>query len=345
MTTSPTVGAATEVANAAEASRRHTRTETILALLQAALACAFGLAAFAGIFEIDSPARELCVGAIWIYHFVLTAYAFAFRVRGESLPWVEPLLPIFDLACVSAVFIAIGDPVSPVWAGYLFVLTVYSRRYQGASYAIVALYTLTSLIIAWLAIGNPHGAQFAIMLVMAAACAAGSYVISEAWRDAEARVRSFAETDPLTGVANRRTFFSHIERINLRPLAILMFDLDHFKRLNDELGHQAGDRALQDAARAIESCLPPAALLGRYGGEEFIAAIPAIDAEPLKAVAESIRAAIELATPTTASIGTTFLRPRETLDDAVRRADQLLFVAKRSGRNQVVAEDHMRFVA
>jgi diguanylate cyclase (GGDEF)-like protein len=345
MTTSPIAGSATELASAADARRRHARTETVLAAMQAGLAVAFGLAAFAGVFQIDSPAREICIGAIWLYHFALTVYAFAFRVRGDALPWVEPFLPIFDLACVSAVFIAIGDPVSPVWAGYLFILTVYSRRYQGTSYLIIALYTLTSLMIGWLAIGNPEGTQFAIMLVIAAACAAGSYVISEAWRDAEARVRSFAETDPLTGVANRRSFFARLEGNAARPLGILMIDLDHFKRLNDELGHQAGDRALQDAAAAIVGNLPPGGFAGRYGGEEFIAAIPGIDAANLKLVAERVREAIQEVTPTTSSIGSTTLRPGETLDDAVRRADQLLFVAKRSGRNLVVAEDIMAWVA
>lgn len=278
-------------------------------------------------------------------HVALTGYAFAYRVRGESLPLVEQLVPMLDGACATAVFIAIGDPVSPVWAIYLYLLLSYSRRYQGLMYALVATYMISNLLLGWLAIGNPQGDQFALMVTMAVMVAALSYTISEAWRGAEARVRRFAETDALTGVANRRTFFERLEPLLGQPLAILMFDLDNFKRLNDELGHQAGDRVLQTAARVIEANLPRGAFAGRYGGEEFIAAIPGVSGPELKIIAERIRVAIGEATPTTVSIGSTLIRPGESLDQAIKRADELLYVAKRSGRNQVIAEDIMRWVA
>lgn len=345
MASALTAGIATEAASAADARRRHARTEAVLALLQASVAFAFGLGAYFGVFDIPSPAREICVAWVWFYHVALTGYAFAYRVRGQALPWVEPVIPLFDVTCATAVYIAIGNAVSPIWAIYLYALIGYSRRFHGFRYSWVALYTVANMILGWSIIGSPDDGEFAIMVTMAVVIAILAYTISDSWRDAEGRIRHFAETDALTGVANRRAFFNRLEAIAPGPVGILMFDLDNFKRLNDELGHQAGDRVLQSAAKAIAAHLPPAGFTGRYGGEEFIAAIPGIDTPNLKLVAESIRQAVAEATPTTVSIGSTVVRPGESLDDAIKRADELLFVAKRSGRNQVIAEDILRWVA
>ncbi len=345
MTSALTAGIATEAASAADARRRHARTEAILALLQASVAFAFGIGAYLGVFEIPSPAREICVAWVWLYHVALTGYAFAYRVRDQALPWLEPLIPLFDITCATAVYVAIGDAVSPIWAIYLYALIAYSRRFYGVRYSWVALYTVANMILGWGIIGSTDDGQFAIMVTMAAVIAVLAYTISDSWRDAESRIRHFAETDALTGVANRRAFFNRLEALPAAPVGILMFDLDNFKRLNDELGHQAGDRVLQDAARAIAANLPPTGFAGRYGGEEFIAAVPGIDAATVKLIAEDIRQAIDVATPTTVSIGSTLVRPGESLDSAIKRADELLFVAKRSGRNQVIAEDILRWVA
>lgn len=345
MTSALTAGIATEAVSAADARRRHARTEAILALLQASVAFAFGIGAYIGVFEIASPVREICVAFVWLYHVGLTAYAFSYRVRGQALPWLEPILPLFDVTCATAVYIAIGDPVSPVWAIYLYALIGYSRRFHSVRYAWVALYTIANMVLGWAIIGGTDDGQFAIMVTLAVVIGVLAFTISDSWRDAESRIREFAETDALTGVANRRAFFSKLEALAGMPVGILMFDLDNFKRLNDELGHQAGDRVLQNAAKAIAENLPGPGFAGRYGGEEFIAAIPGIDAPSMKLVAEQIRQAVAAATPTTVSIGSTLLRPGESLDDAIKRADELLFVAKRSGRNQVIAEDILRWVA
>lgn len=326
------------------ARRRLARTEGTIALLQCVVAFAFVIGAYTGLFDIPSPTREVCAGWVWFYHVGVTVYSFAFRVRGETIPWVEPLVPLLDISCATAVYIALGDPVSPVWAIYLYALMGYSRRYQGTTYLAVGLYTIANLLFGWLAMGNPEPQQFLVMVIMSLAVMALASTMSEAWREAEARIRVLAETDPLTGLANRRTFFEHVEALGDGKFGLLMLDLDHFKRLNDELGHLAGDRTLVAAAETIRGELASNSVAGRYGGEEFIVLLPGFDAPQSRLVGERIRQAIAANTPTTVSVGSTVRRPGEPIDATLRRADELLFVAKRSGRDNV-ADDLMRFAA
>lgn len=327
------------------ARRRHARTEATVALLQAGVAFTFVVGAYVGLFDIPSPAREICTGWVWLYHVAMTTYSFAYRVRGERLAFVEPLVPLLDISCATAVYIALNDPVSPVWAIYLYALVGYSRRYEGRAYVLVSLYTIGNLVVGWLAIGNPDGARFLIMILLAVAVMALSATLSDAWREAEARARRLAETDSLTGLANRRTFFERMDRLEGSPFGLLMLDLDNFKRLNDEQGHLAGDRTLTAAAAVIARELPARAFAGRYGGEEFIVALPGFDAASSRLSGERIRQAIAAETGTTVSVGCTVRRAGEPLDTALRRADELLFVAKRQGRDRVEGDDFMRFAA
>jgi len=332
-------------ARPSDAAARHARTEAVIALLQTSLAFTFVIGAYVGLFDIPSPTREICVAWVWLYHVGVTLYSFLYRVKGQSLPWVEPAIPLFDISCATAIYIALGDAVSPVWSLYLYALIGYSRRYRGTNYLLVATYVIGNLVFGWAVIGNPAPAQFLIMVIMSVAVAGLSYTISEAWRDAEERVRLFAETDPLTGLANRRAFFEQVDSLGHETFGLLMLDLDNFKRLNDEHGHLAGDRVLVDTADAIRSAIPPRAFAARFGGEEFIVAIPGMDAKQAQIVGEAIRQAVATGTPTTISVGCTVSRPGERIEATVRRADELLFVAKRAGRDNVAAEDILRFVA
>ena len=159
-----------------------------------------------------------------------------------------------------------------------------------------------------------------------------------------------ANTDPLTGVRNRRSFFEHAASLVGRaadegaPACALMFDLDHFKRINDSHGHAAGDRVLQAFSACASGRLRPWDVFGRIGGEEFCALLRA-DADASRQAAERIRIAVEElrfdAWPQlrcTVSIGLAFREPAEAggLEAMVQEADDLLYAAKRSGRNRVL---------
>jgi diguanylate cyclase (GGDEF)-like protein len=154
--------------------------------------------------------------------------------------------------------------------------------------------------------------------------------------------------DPLTGLANRRFFSERIqEMISLalrrsQPLSLIMTDIDHFKRVNDTWGHDAGDRVLKAYADLMKTRTRAEDLVARFGGEEFIILMPLADVHEAFAYAERIRCALakadllESGDPVTASFGVAGLVFDETGDDIIKRADTALYQAKASGRNRIV---------
>lgn len=151
--------------------------------------------------------------------------------------------------------------------------------------------------------------------------------------------------DSLTGALTRRALFTTGEaelaraRRKSSPLSVLMLDLDHFKQINDEHGHLVGDRVLADFVERAHAVLRRPAVLGRYGGEEFVALLPDTDGPQALAVAERIRASAceEASLPCyQVSIGVATARVEDTLDTLLNRADAGLYQAKAQGRNQVV---------
>jgi diguanylate cyclase (GGDEF)-like protein len=180
-----------------------------------------------------------------------------------------------------------------------------------------------------------------------------SETIEELQRVKESLERQ-ACVDPLTGVANRRHALSLLEsewRRSLRdhaPLGLVMIDLDCYHAFNEQYGHLGGDECLARVSEAMVKCLRrPSDLLGRYGGEEFIASLPGTDAVGAKIVAERLRASVEaLAIPHAASrcstvvtitAGFASLRPTNdlTMDRLIAAADNALLRAKAQGRNRV----------
>jgi len=173
--------------------------------------------------------------------------------------------------------------------------------------------------------------------------------ISERKR-AEEALRELATTDGLTGLLNRRHFMElgevEIERAKRtgRPVGLIMFDVDHFKKVNDTRGHDVGDVVLVSLARTAKDALRAVDVLGRLGGEEFAAILPETGLEEALTVAERLRRAVAdmgLAPsgeplPVTISLGAVLGRGTgETLDELLRRADTALYRAKSAGRDRV----------
>jgi diguanylate cyclase (GGDEF)-like protein len=134
-------------------------------------------------------------------------------------------------------------------------------------------------------------------------------------------------------------------------LSLLLIDIDHFKDVNDRHGHQTGDRAIAAVARAMEQALRREDLVGRWGGEEFIAILPETDADGAAVVAERIRAGVaDLEVPTdeslrirlTASVGVA-ADASEGANHLVQQADNALYAAKAGGRNRVEVAEEPRF--
>lgn len=149
---------------------------------------------------------------------------------------------------------------------------------------------------------------------------------------------SVASTDPLTGLANRRTLDIALEELegDRETLTVLMLDIDRFTDYNDEYGHAAGDRALASCSTAWRQVLPPRALFARYGGEEFVIVLPGYDLGGATALGKRIRSVTPR--PHTVSIGDAERRPGETGYDVLNRADRALHRAKANGRDRVVSD-------
>lgn len=159
--------------------------------------------------------------------------------------------------------------------------------------------------------------------------------------------------DGLTGVFNRRYFDIHIQQMmktseeSNRPLCLMMFDIDHFKMVNDTYGHQAGDEILKTFTATLKNIFRVTDLIARYGGEEFSVLLSSTTLEDARLIAERVRAAIEAlefkistqAEPIkkTTSIGLTEYRWQEPVTEFIGRADKALYEAKDTGRNKVVS--------
>lgn len=167
-------------------------------------------------------------------------------------------------------------------------------------------------------------------------------------------LRDLSLVDGLTGIANRRRFDRSLRQAwataqhERRSLAVILGDVDYFKRYNDAYGHQAGDACLQAVARAFSQALPGRSdLAARYGGEEFVALLPEADQARAATVAERIRAEVralnlphaqsDVSELVTVSLGWATARPSEggTPEALLLRADEKLYEAKRSGRDRV----------
>ncbi len=161
-------------------------------------------------------------------------------------------------------------------------------------------------------------------------------------RRAHEQARMQADIDSLTGLYNRRAWQVRVEARHIDgPLSMLFLDIDEFKRLNDRHGHHVGDDALRALARAIGSELRECDIAGRYGGEEFVVALPATDATQAVGIAERIRARMQQGTAgkpgmsPTVSIGVASSLPGEDSTLLLRRADRAMYTAKKAGRNRV----------
>jgi len=167
----------------------------------------------------------------------------------------------------------------------------------------------------------------------------------------EAELRRLASTDELTGAANRRSFLDAAGKEMDRarryalPMAAMMLDLDLFKRINDELGHAAGDDVLRAFADAVRELIRQTDLLGRLGGEEFAVLLPHTEVGGAMVLAERIRERVRDAVVqtcggpvrVTVSIGVAALDHSDIgIEDLLRRADDALYSAKRTGRDRVV---------
>ncbi len=296
--------------------------------------------------------RQPLPGPAWA-DFALLASAYA----GWAVPWVIHV----DLMVRVAVF-SLGSAVLHAWAASRLLLAAEHRdsaalRTMGLFLGAVAGAMLARA--AYAGIAPAAGRALSLLQVSGAVLAVTVSLLmvyltllltyertERELRDSRRRLRYLANIDMLTRVPNRRYFHELARRALQRDppgsAAVMMFDIDHFKRINDVLGHAAGDRALKLVSRCTQETLRACDVAGRQGGDEFVLLLPRTEVEAAMSVAARIADRVEAGAaqlgmpPLSLSFGVVQTLPGETLDEALHRADQALYEAKRQGRGRAV---------
>jgi diguanylate cyclase (GGDEF)-like protein len=230
--------------------------------------------------------------------------------------------------------------------------SIFGERSPDHSWLVVPLHTRDEVVGAVVLTARRPAAYGPTEVQVAAALAGGGMV---AYDNAQlfARVQLLATTDGLTGVDNRRHFFTLAEQDlaqahdRHKPMTAIMVDIDHFKQVNDRYGHQVGDQVIQAVAERVRRTLRTTDRFARYGGEEFVILLrdhapnPAEVGERLRqAVADTPIDSDAGALPVTVSVGVYVFDPsRELLPEALDRADAALYRSKQAGRNRVTVDD------
>jgi diguanylate cyclase (GGDEF)-like protein len=269
---------------------------------------------------------------------------------GRRLPPFAVKFIAIDVAVALTCFaIAVARPlgVSPLFLIYAGLIAGYFCSRREAIGHLAFLYVATGV---GVQLGEPGHRAITYLVTVSIVTVVAAVVghVSEKERRLRAELNAVASTDSLTGLLNRRAFMAAFAREQQRalraglPLAVVLFDLDHFKDVNDRFGHAAGDQALQRFAQILVDERRQGDLAARMGGEEFLVALFDCDEEGARKWAQRIVERLARETTggevnLTASAGVAEADPAATLDEVLHDADLALYAAKAAGRDRVVA--------
>ncbi len=262
--------------------------------------------------------------------------------------WVAGAWGALPLLLAGAV-IATGGPTSPALMWFALPGVTLGARFEPWGMAVGTAYLVTVFLVSTIAVDPAAAAEHSQTLIAAVALILSTVILSGALVESDRAHRRSSTLDPLTGLLNRNALEQRLAELDGQPSggrdglshALLLCDLDHFKRVNDQLGHAAGDAVLQDVAYTMRSVLRAGDSIYRVGGEEILVVLPGASRVDAVAVAERLRRAVRDRRPAgvgvTISVGGAVSRP-ETVDtdDLVARADNALYAAKADGRDTVV---------
>ncbi|MFK2901246.1 diguanylate cyclase [Dyella jejuensis] len=308
-------------------------------------------------------ALSVSFAALFISRFCdLQQFAASLRVPVIALGIAMPLIVLLRCSHISALVVMAQTLVNPVLilGAVLLLFTALAAGVRGSRQAWFFLAGWTPLLVLTAMTGaQATGALPSLDWLNDASIAMGAFeaiVLSLGLADRALtmrrdrdNVRVLADRDALTNLLNRRAWTEAANRMLAeatnaeQPIAMLFLDLDHFKLLNDRQGHVAGDRALMAVAEVLSNELRPTDLLGRYGGEEFIAMLHGVNQEQAVHVATRLcRRVHRLEIPVdqnelllSVSIGLAMRSLGDTLETLIERADQAMYYVKLHGRNQV----------
>ena len=291
----------------------------------------------------------------------------------------QPLIAAIDLmivACIgagsiyawrtgrskgSAIFVAITYSIGCIAVAHLAGLSGLLWVYPVlvANFLLVSRWPavgISAIVIVAVAFGDAAlttDAQMLMFVVTSLVVSLFSFVFASRSELQHSQLEALASRDPLTGASNRRGMEAMLEAAMAssvrtgKPLSLLIFDLDRFKQINDDFGHEAGDQVLVQVADVVRGSTRTDDRFFRLGGEEFGLLLPGANAATLWGIAESLRESVESEVQchgrnVTISIGASRFRPGESVSDWLSRTDAAMYRAKRSGRNRSVFEDDVR---
>ena len=280
----------------------------------------------------------LAVAVIW--------YGYAREYRNHGVTWVHHACSWTGTAFLSIV--CTMQPQAAVWAFPLLMLNVLLLPVKAASWGNLVLLSLITAVLFGHVDPQTSVRFFSSMLGVAVV----AYVFASRVERQRQQLHTLSTTDALSGAGNRRAFDADLtDRLkkHLRygtPTSLILFDIDHFKQVNDQLGHGIGDRCIAELSRAMGLRLRNTDRLYRYGGEEFVVLAPHTDLASARVLAEALRAeATQLQVDgapelrVTISLGVAELQRGESGEHWVKLADEALYRAKHRGRNKVQADD------
>ncbi|HEV3071927.1 MAG TPA: diguanylate cyclase [Solirubrobacteraceae bacterium] len=243
-----------------------------------------------------------------------------------------------------------GGPHSPALPWMVLPAGMVAARFRPRVVIAGLVGTVFLILVATVGVNPASTVDNPVSVIATLALLAGVVSIVWALQAAELHHRDEAILDPLTGLLNRHALMprfielSHQARLTQQPVCMVLCDVDGFKAINDEYGHDRGDAVLRDVAYELRKRLRSFELVYRLGGEEFLIVLPGVDREAGLEVAERLRDAVEQTRPQgiriTISAGLSAGSGEDVeYDTLFRAADAALYDAKRAGRNQVVAAD------
>jgi diguanylate cyclase (GGDEF)-like protein len=292
------------------------------------------------------------VGWLWLAPLGLGLFGFEVAdrfMRASERPWIWVAgawgaLPVLLGAAVAAT----GGPDSPAVVLFALPAVTLGARFEPWGMAAGTSYIMVFFLISTVAIDPAGAVDNNQLLIATAALIISTVILSAALAESDRAHRRRSTLDPLTGLFNRNALEQRLAELDGQPVseeeglshALLLCDLDHFKRINDQLGHAAGDAVLQDVAYTMRAALRAGDSIYRVGGEEILVVLPSADEKDAIEIAERLRLAVRDRRPVgvqvTVSIGVAVSRSGGVdTDDLVSRADMALYAAKASGRDAI----------
>lgn len=292
------------------------------------------------------------IGWWWIAPLLAGLGGFAiadYFMRASAHPalWVAAAWAMLPLLLADAVVVT-GGAESPVLMWFALPAITLGARFEPRGTALGTVYIVALLLIVTVGFDPVIAAEHRQEVVAAVALVFGAVILSGALVESDRAHRRRSTLDSLTGLFNRSALEQRLEELDGKPAdagngshALLLCDLDHFKHVNDQLGHAAGDAVLQDVAYTMRGALRAGDSIYRVGGEEILVVLPGATKEDAFEVGERLRSAVRQRRPAgvavTISVGVAVSRPGPLDTDAlVGEADAALYSAKASGRDRVV---------